>query len=115
MAINKRDMRIIRNDIVPFKGFDAINLFGILFARKDADISNMLINHEKIHTAQAKEMLFVFFYLWYGIEWIIRLICYKNATEAYYKVSFEAEAYENQHLDDYLDKRGRYCWIKYLL
>lgn len=27
-------MKIIYNDIIPFKGYKAINLFGIVFARK---------------------------------------------------------------------------------
>lgn len=40
-------MIIIRNNIIPFKGFSAINLFGILFVRKDAVISEKTINHEK--------------------------------------------------------------------
>lgn len=29
-------MKIIYNDIIPFKGYKAINLFGIVFARKSA-------------------------------------------------------------------------------
>ena len=29
-------MKIIYNNIIPFKGFKCINLFGVLFARKDA-------------------------------------------------------------------------------
>lgn len=52
-------MKIIYNRIIPFKGFSAINLFGILFARteKKGRISDVLINHETIHTEQQKEML----------------------------------------------------------
>ena len=29
-------MKIIYNNIIPFKGFKAMNLFGVLFVRKDA-------------------------------------------------------------------------------
>src|SRR5678815_4332787 len=76
MRIN---MKIIRNKYIPFKGFRAINLFGILFVRGNAKISEVTLNHEKIHTAQMKEMLYIFFYLWYVFEWIIRLFMKGNA------------------------------------
>jgi len=54
-------MKIVRNDLIPFKGFSAINLFGILFIRSDVMITNRLLNHEQIHARQMVEMLFVFF------------------------------------------------------
>lgn len=104
-------MIIISNNIIPFKGFTAINLFGILFVRKDAVISEQTINHEKIHTAQMKEMLYFFFYLWYIIEWIIRLFMKGNA---YRNISFEREAYANQYNLNYLGDRKRYAWLNYL-
>ena len=53
-------MKIVRNNIIPFKGYKAVNLFGILFVRDDAVIGSVDINHESIHTAQMKEMLYVF-------------------------------------------------------
>ena len=40
-------MKIIRNKIIPFKGFKAINLFGILFVRGDSKI-NEIIYYEQI-------------------------------------------------------------------
>lgn len=74
------------------------------------------IIHENIHLRQQKEMLIVFFYLWYGIEWIVRLIQYKDSYEAYRNISFEREAYENENEydDEYLDVRKPYEWIHYL-
>ena len=45
-------MKIVYNEFIPFKGFSAINLFGILFARKGVKISKKIINHELIHTAR---------------------------------------------------------------
>ena len=65
-------MKIIRNNIIPFKGFKAINLFGILFVRGNAELSDEVINHESIHTAQMKEMLYIPFYIWYGIEYLCK-------------------------------------------
>ena len=40
-------MKIIYNNIIPFKGFKAINLFGIIFVRKGCKMNNIDINHEK--------------------------------------------------------------------
>lgn len=104
-------MKIIRNSIIPFKGFAAINLFGVLFARKEARIGTAALNHEEIHTAQMKEMLYVFFYLWYMLEWIVRLFMKGNA---YRSISFEREAYANQSNMKYLEKRKRFAWKDYL-
>jgi hypothetical protein len=39
---------VIVNDIIPFKGYKAINLFGIIFAREK--LNEIDINHERIHT-----------------------------------------------------------------
>lgn len=61
-------MIIIYNNIIPFKGFKAINLFGVLFVRKGYKLNDIDIRHERIHTAQQREMLYVFFFLWYVID-----------------------------------------------
>ena len=107
-------MKIVRNNIIPFKGYKAVNLFGILFVRGDAVISSTDINHEEIHTAQMKEMLYVFFYLWYVVEWLVRLIQYRDASKAYRNISFEREAYANQNSMNYLQGRSIWNWIHYL-
>ncbi len=98
-------MKIIRNNIIPFEGFAAINLFGLLFVRKNVKISDRMLNHESIHTAQMKELLYVPFYLIYVIEWIVRLFMKGNA---YRNISFEKEAYENENNMSYLKNRKRY-------
>lgn len=72
------------------------------------------IIHENIHLKQQKEMFIVFFYLWYGIEWLVRLIQYKDSHEAYRNISFEREAYNNEYDDEYLSIRKFYEWIHYL-
>ena len=103
-------MKIIRNNIIPFQGFQAINLFGVLFVRGNARIDDITLNHEKIHTAQIKEMLYVFFYVWYAIEWLIRL----PKGNAYRNISFEREAYANDDNLTYLETRRRFAFVKYL-
>lgn len=108
-------MKIIYNKVLPIKGYSAINLFGLVLARQECKpLSAKTINHEAMHTAQMKELLYLVFYLWYGIEWLIRLIQYRNSKQAYYNISFEREAYANQNNLDYLKSRKRFSFIKYL-
>jgi len=105
-------MKIVRNNFIPFKGFKAINLFGILLVRKEAELTSTVINHEYIHTEQMNERASVcFFYLWYLVEWIVRLFQKGNA---YRRISFEREAYANEDDFAYLCNRKRYAFLRYL-
>lgn len=101
---------VIHNKIIPFNGYKSINIFGIIFY-KGNPLKKEDLNHEYIHTAQMKEMLYIFFYVWYGIEWFIRLFLKGNA---YKNVSLEREAYINESNLDYLSKRKHFSWFKYL-
>lgn len=107
-------MKIIRNNVLPIKGFSCINLFGVLFVRKNTIVSDRMINHESIHTAQMKENFYVFFYLWYVTEWLIRLIKMRNAHKAYRWISFEVEAYGNELDPNYLNYRKPFIWLKWV-
>ena len=107
-------MKVKYSKIIPFKGFYAVNLFGTYFIReeyKGHKVPKTTLNHEAIHTAQMKEMGYIFFYMWYFIEWLIRVII--NGRYAYYCISFEREAYENEKNYKYLNKRKPYSWFKY--
>ena len=104
-------MKVIYNNLIPFKGFKCINLFGVLFVRQGCVMRDEDFNHEKIHTAQMKEMLYVGFYVWYFVEWLIRLFGKGNA---YRNISFEREAYKHQENFDYLNDRPRFAWWKYM-
>ena len=106
----KNNMKIIKNNFIPFPGFAAINLFGVLFVRKGTRISLLLLNHESIHTAQMKELWYVGFYLLYLLEWLYRL----PGGRAYYNISFEKEAYLHQGDPGYLGKRKKFAWKNYL-
>ena len=108
-------MKIIRNNIIPLSGYKAMNLFGVLFVRGNARIDDITLNHEKIHTAQIKEMFYVFFYVWYVIEWLIRLFAFKGTKFAYRNISFEREAYSNDKDRDYLNTRKRFAFTRYIL
>jgi hypothetical protein len=57
------------------------------------------------------ELLVVGFYLWYFVEWTLRLLM---AGNAYRNLSFEREAYGNQDNENYLTTRKPFAWIKYV-
>lgn len=102
-------MITIRNSVIPFKGFDAINICGILFVRDDAKVDHFLLNHEKIHTIQMKELGYIMFYVIYLIEWLAGLCRGKSSEESYREISFEKEAYGNERDLSYIYHRGAYA------
>lgn len=100
-------MKIIYNNIIPFKGFSAINIGGIVFARKEFyPLTKTTILHESIHTEQIKELFFIGFYICYFIEWIVRLFMKGNS---YRNISFEKEAYNCQHIPGYVQTRQKFA------
>lgn len=106
---------IIHNNLIPFKGYAAINLFGILFVRNGVRIDDYLINHELIHTRQIRELLYVGFYIVYMLMWFALLFRYRfNIHLAYLHIPFEKEAYANQYNLQYLNVRKPFNWRKYL-
>lgn len=105
-------MKVVYNSIIPFKGFKCINLFGVLFVRKGCFMSEIDFNHEAIHTAQMKEMLYIGFYLWYFVEWLLELIT--CGSKSYHTNTFEREAFENERDLTYLATRPSFAWCKYM-
>lgn len=75
---------------------------------------NVLINHEKIHLRQQKELLILPFYILYLIEWLLRTVWYLDSYRAYQNISFEREAYLHENELEYLSKRKSFSFIKYL-
>ncbi|MGD1945011.1 MAG: hypothetical protein ACFB0A_01785 [Croceivirga sp.] len=74
----------------------------------------VLINHERIHLRQQVELLLVFFYLWYLVEWVIRSVLYLNTYRAYQNISFEREAYAFEKDLGYTERRRPYSFLKFL-
>ncbi|MDR1809795.1 MAG: hypothetical protein LBR34_05245 [Prevotella sp.] len=106
--------RIIYNKYFPFGNYVAINLFGFIFARDEyRALSKQTLNHEHIHTRQMVELLWLFYYLAYFAEWIVRLLQYRNLPDAYKNISFEREAYRNDRNYAYLTQRRRFAFIDY--
>ncbi|MBP5687103.1 MAG: hypothetical protein IK100_01680 [Muribaculaceae bacterium] len=105
-------MKIIRSKYLPpLRNYSAINLFGVFFVHPDVAVTKRLINHESIHSAQMRELLYLPFYILYLLEWFIRLF---GRGDAYFNLSFEREAYKNEANYNYLNERKHYAWIKYM-
>jgi hypothetical protein len=82
--------------------------------KKEDKWNRFLLNHERIHIRQQLEMLVFPFFIWYFLEFFIRLILYRNWKKAYYNISFEKEAYLNDNNADYLVNRKLYDFFKFL-
>lgn len=109
------------SNIIPFKGYNAINLFGVIIGRKEyGELSKQTINHERIHSAQASDFCkgfigFLIFYILYFIEWIFKLLpSLFTGKNAYRSISFEQEAYEHDWETEYLSNRKKFNWGKYI-
>jgi len=99
--------------IIP-KGYSGITLYPFIFLKDKRQKSDViLLNHERIHIAQQKELLVLFFYFWYVIEFLIRLMIYKNKSIAYKNISFEKEAYANEKYLTYMQERLRWAFLNY--
>lgn len=129
-------MKIIYNKIIPFKGYLAMTIYPFIFARET--LSKVDINHETIHGFQQVEVtaaafsliailsiIFDFsiwylllslpsFYVWYGIEYVVRSIMYDKKKEAYRNISFEQEAYLHEGDLTYIYDRPLFAWFNYL-
>lgn len=127
---------IIKNKLIPFGRYQTINLFGILFTKVELD--KIDINHEYIHTVQMLEifsitaliiitlifflgisswwllMAVIAYYLLYGLEYLCIRLKHSKQNCAYHDISFEEEAYNNQHNLKYITKRKPFAWVKYL-
>jgi hypothetical protein len=97
------------------KNFNGIALWPFIIVRyKELKNDMVFLNHERIHLRQQIEMLVVFFYVWYALEFLIRLIQYKNRYKAYRNIGFEREAYTNEGRPKYLSQRSFWRFFKYL-
>ena len=74
----------------------------------------VFLNHEKIHLRQQAELLIVLFYVWYVLEFLLRLLQYQDRHKAYRNISFEREAYHHESEIDYLKNRRAYRFLKFV-
>ncbi len=130
---------VIYNDLIPWKGYQAITIWPCIFARNAAKyLKDYVKNHETIHWWQQLEVMLAsaailavliacfgwswwwmflsigVYYVWYITEYGIDCIIYPGKNEGYRNVCFEQEAYDNQYDLTYLRHRKPFAWVKYI-
>lgn len=97
------------------KNFNGMTVWPFVILQH-AELKNekIFINHERIHLKQQMEMLVIFFYLWYSLEFLIRLVQYRNRHQAYRNISFEREAYQNENNLEFLTSRRFFNFLKFI-
>lgn len=101
----------------PKKGFTALTIWPFIFVRKDQKekFGKKAECHETTHALQQIEMLWIFFLILYGLEWLVKLtFCKCDTMRAYMSISFEQEAYAMQNDREYNENRRHYAWVKYI-
>ncbi|GAB4046381.1 hypothetical protein GCM10028810_25050 [Spirosoma litoris] len=73
-----------------------------------------LLNHERIHLRQQAELGILPFYIWYGLEYLIRRLHYHDHYSAYRNISFEREAFSNDQDLGYLKTRSFWGFWRYI-
>lgn len=105
---------IVAKYLIP-KGYRGIAVFPFILIKYDFDKSNgVFVNHEKIHLRQQLELLVIPFFVWYVLEYLIRLVQYQNMDLAYRNISFEREAYAKETELDYLKQRSFFQFLHYI-
>ena len=93
----------------------AIALYPFVLLRyADDRLDPVLLNHERIHLRQQLELLVIPFYVWYLTEYVWHRRRGMSHVEAYLRISFEREAYANEHRPNYLDDRPPFAFRNYL-
>ena len=108
---------IIRTSLVRILSFgfaSGMCLYPFVLIGKEIEITERLVNHEKIHLKQQLETLILPFYLWYFVEFIFRILQYRNFEKAYRNISFEREAYYYESHIEYLNRRKNNAWTRFM-
>lgn len=105
---------IVTKYLIP-KGYRGLAVFPFVFVKYRLDKENeVFVNHERIHLRQQLELLIIPFFILYFIEFLARLIQYRDMNLAYRNISFEREAYVNENDLDYLKNRIFWRFLKYI-
>jgi len=104
-------IKIIKNNFIPVGKYVAMAMYPVIFVRKkwwnrtSVYRRTIILNHEKIHFAQQKELTPPVFYAKYLYWW---------AKYGYRNIPFEKEAYANQNDLTYLEHREKYAYKNYI-
>ena len=105
---------IVAKYLIP-KGYGGWAAFPFVLVKKASYKENLIfLNHEKIHLRQQLELLILPFFIWSGLEFLLRWCKYKDSNLAYQNLSFEREAYANESNLEYLKTRSFFCYLNYL-
>lgn len=108
-------MILIVNKYLLGKRFKGMSLWPFVIVKnRDLKEDDYFLNHEKIHLRQQLELLILPFFIWYLLEFLVRLIQYRNTFLAYKNISFEREAYTHEMKDGYLEERKLWAFIQFL-
>lgn len=100
---------------LPFLFYDGMALFPFIFIKSKKFLADKtLLNHEKIHLQQQAELLLVFFYVLYILNYVINLVRFLNHKKAYSNIIFEREAFVNEKDHEYLNKRKPFSFLRYI-
>ncbi|MDF9799836.1 hypothetical protein OKW21_005099 [Catalinimonas alkaloidigena] len=92
----------------------AITLYPFVFVRHERDRNDpILLNHERIHLRQQRELLVFPFYLCYLLEYGIGRLKGRTHRQAYEQISFEREAHIHERDFTYLKKRKLMAFRNY--
>jgi hypothetical protein len=104
---------IVSKYLIP-KKYRGLTFFPFIIIKYSSDKTNkVLINHEKIHLRQQLELFILPFYILYFIDFLIKIIRYKDRNKAYRNIVFERESYANEKDLDYLKSRSFWSFLKY--
>ena len=89
-----------------------VTLWPFIFVREDSINDYIMIQHERIHLAQYKELWVIGFWPVYLYYWFKGVIIYKDLQKAYMSIPLEKEAYANARNEYYLCLRKKFNWRK---
>lgn len=105
---------LVSRYLIP-KGYSGMTVFPfIIIPDKKYREDEIFLNHEKIHIRQQAELLVIPFFIWYLVEFLIRLVRYRDRWMAYKNISFEREAYAKEKDPGYLKSRSFWSFLRYL-
>jgi hypothetical protein len=104
---------IVSKYLIP-KGYRGMTVFPFVIVRDTLQGDHVvLINHEKIHIRQQLELLVLPFFIWYFVDYLVKLIRYRDKNKAYRNIIFEREAYAKEKDLAYLKARPFWNFLKY--
>lgn len=107
-------MFLVVNKYLLRKRFVGVTLWPFI-VMKDRALEDdvVFINHERIHLRQQRELLVLPFYICYGLEFLFRLLQYRDRYKAYLNISFEREAYTHEADLEYLKQRPNWAFTRF--